>query len=906
MKDKGYVLHIIPNTHWDREWYYSLEKFNLRLTKLMDRLLDLLEKDPQFRTFLMDGQVLAVLDHLAQRPENAERIKELIAEDRLQVGPWYTQPIESLCDGESLIRNLMLGIKESKKLGRATMISYIIDGFGHISMLPSILKGFGINEAVAWRGMPEGSKSVFCWSTQNDSILMFYSNAGYGEATAMPYNADDFEEIIDGHVFRRKGLRSRIRDIIAIRKDKAVSEHLMLLNGIDHSFAQEDLTKVIKKTNELFPEYTARHSSLEEYIYSVKSSVTEYQHYNGELMDSVETPVLGDVHSTRPEVKLWNFRTEQMLIKWAEPISVYSYLMNNRYPASELTKAWELLLQNHFHDSIASSSVDTVFRDVMCRFERSFDIAEEVSREGMLRVSQHIRKGKTDGIDNFHLIVFNPLSWTRDELTKAAIEVPREYNWDNVALEFDGDETAVSILKVTDGAVLKYDPYRGHPVRFPIRTFEISFKTGEVAGNGYKLFRVIQKEGKCDPGLIPSYEDIGNEYFRIGFNKNGSFELLDIQTGAGYKNLNTFEDRGEAGNGYLHKAPDVDNIICTAGTDAVISVTEQNRYETVVQTEVTMLLPAKIEDDRKKRAGGTVPCKIKSRISIKKRCRRIDIKTTIDNRACDHRLRAIFPTGIQTEAVSAGQPFDVVNRPIPSIVMKKEMAEEPSGVKPFQFFVDISDGEKGLMVSAGGLYEYEVPDDEEKEIILTLLRCTDKIDEESMKGIKGFDIPLAQCIGEYTFEYSVIPHAGRWGNSIRDALEFVDPMNALQIKTLEEDLLPFGRSEKSFPELDTSGFFISLESGTLYLSCIKKHISRDSLVIRIVNVFPDNGRGKIKTGMPWLELAEAYFLDLNEEKVERIRLDDRYSFDVALPPKCIKTIELLLDRKDPGRSKNER
>ena len=183
-----------------------------------------------------------------------------------------------------------------------------------------------------------------------------------------------------------------------------------------------------------------------------------------------------------------------------------------------------------------------------------------------------------------------------------------------------------------------------------------------------------------------------------------------------------------------------------------------------------------------------------------------------------------------------------------------------------------------------------------------VLRCTDKIDEQSMKGIKGFDIPLAQCMGEYTFKYSVIPHAGRWGNSLRDALECVNPMKALQVKTLEEDLMPFGRRGISFPELETSGFFISLESDTLYLSCIKKHGSRDSLVIRIVNVFPDKGRGKIKTGMPWLELIEAYFLDLNEERGESIRVDDRSSFDVSLPPKCIKTIEILTRQ---GRSRKE-
>ena len=38
-------IHLVPHTHWDREWYFTLEEFRYRLVKLMDRLIDLMEKD---------------------------------------------------------------------------------------------------------------------------------------------------------------------------------------------------------------------------------------------------------------------------------------------------------------------------------------------------------------------------------------------------------------------------------------------------------------------------------------------------------------------------------------------------------------------------------------------------------------------------------------------------------------------------------------------------------------------------------------------------------------------------------------------------------------------------------------------------------------------------------------------
>lgn len=54
-------MHIVPHTHWDREWYYSLEKFRYRLIRLLDLLIDLMEKD-RIRYFILDGQTIAIED----------------------------------------------------------------------------------------------------------------------------------------------------------------------------------------------------------------------------------------------------------------------------------------------------------------------------------------------------------------------------------------------------------------------------------------------------------------------------------------------------------------------------------------------------------------------------------------------------------------------------------------------------------------------------------------------------------------------------------------------------------------------------------------------------------------------------------------------------------------------------
>ena len=88
-KKRGYV---IPHTHWDREWRYPIWENRLYLRDLMKELMETLENNPEYKSFLMDGQAVAVLDYLEVCPEDRERLEGLIQNGRIQVGPWYTLP----------------------------------------------------------------------------------------------------------------------------------------------------------------------------------------------------------------------------------------------------------------------------------------------------------------------------------------------------------------------------------------------------------------------------------------------------------------------------------------------------------------------------------------------------------------------------------------------------------------------------------------------------------------------------------------------------------------------------------------------------------------------------------------------------------------------------------------------
>src|ERR1700757_1906451 len=131
---------VVPHTHWDREWYWPFERFRLELARVVDEVLDVLESDPAFASFTLDGQAVILEDYLELRPAQEQRLRALIAAGRLETGPVYIQPDEFLVGGEALVRNLLAGRAVCERFGAApTTVAYLPDGFGHPEQLPQIL-----------------------------------------------------------------------------------------------------------------------------------------------------------------------------------------------------------------------------------------------------------------------------------------------------------------------------------------------------------------------------------------------------------------------------------------------------------------------------------------------------------------------------------------------------------------------------------------------------------------------------------------------------------------------------------------------------------------------------------------------------------------------------------------------
>ncbi|HYX48730.1 MAG TPA: hypothetical protein VE843_03255, partial [Ktedonobacteraceae bacterium] len=449
---------LVPHTHWDREWYQTFQQFRMRLVHAIDRLLDILDRDPAFTHFMLDGQTIVLDDYLEVRPENAERLKNYIRSGRIQVGPWYLQPDEFLVSGESLVRNLQIGLRQAAEFGGQMRAGYVPDIFGHIAQLPQILRGFGIDNAIFWRGVgTEAHKSEFFWTAPDGSqvlVIFLAGLMGYSNARDMPFNPEEFA--------------ARVELLVAPLLPMATTNTVLFMNGSDHLEPQDGLPETIEAANRLLAHINPEHAkllsqygpleidgqikhidsihvrmgTLPEYIQAVqqqieRSPATSLQVLSGEMRSSQLSHLLPSVLSTRMWIKQENVATEHLLERWVEPLTAWAWKLGAPYPQGFVRLAWKYLLFNHPHDSICGCSIDQVHRENSVRFAQSQQIGEDLATQAM-----HHLASVTDTRATIHMnsnqphrdreatpiLVFNPAPGPRTEAVQIRTQLPGSLN----------------------------------------------------------------------------------------------------------------------------------------------------------------------------------------------------------------------------------------------------------------------------------------------------------------------------------------------------------------------------------------------------------------------------------------------------------------------------------------------
>lgn len=865
-----HTLHIVSHTHWDREWYLTFQQFRMRLVDLVDHLLDLLDRDPDFISFHLDSQTIVLEDYLAIKPQNRERLARYIRSGRIIIGPWYQLNDEFLTSGEATIRSLLIGTRIAHQFGACAAVGYLPDQFGNLSQMPQIFRGFGIDNAIMGRGYQRvgDRKMEFLWKSPDGSqvtaSLMAY---WYNNAQHVPEDPEQAQKYIE-----------ELHDRMAAH---SVSSHLLLMNGVDHLEPQQSLSPILKELNQrLQGGDRIIHSTVEAYINAVKKEIAEngtaLETHTGELREDRGGSVLAGTLSTRMYLKQANHHAQVTLEKFAEPLAAFAMQEGERYPQEFLHYAWKLLMQNHPHDSICGCSIDQVHREMMPRFAQVEQVGEELIARASQAIADRVALAEP-APGEMGVVVLNTLNWVRTDPVQVTLVYPLgdpargnpqrddSRKLDGIKITGpDGEEVPFAVMsnQVTMRTVLS-------PVELPldqwVQEISVEFVARDVPACGYQAYRVTPVKAMPQFAAWDDPLDLHWEPY--------------------------LESCGDVGDEYLYRKPVQDQVqmlpLKSVDTDQEQTAVRQT---TVYRFNWQTLSP-KAGEDGSSRVMAYASCRTTTWITRWRDCPRMEFTTYFDNQVKDHRLRVVFQNrrhDFQPEpySVAEGQ-FDVLRRPL----AHPHAAEGAATFHPQQNWValegqDLKSGERrSVAVINQGLPEYEIYNEEnDPKLAVTLLRCVGYL---SRRGDgPQIETPEAQCIGEHTFHYALLETSGGWeeGKLWKQAHQFNAPLRAVQTD------LSQGREGRYLP----AGLsFLTVEPDTLVVTAIKRAEDElQQLIVRFFNISdqPVSGGRVALRGA-----TAAWKVNLNEEAREPLAIGPDGALELpTIRPKEIVTLAFQL------------
>ncbi len=919
---KKTTAHIISHTHWDREWYMPYEKHHFYLVKLMDSLLDLLQKDPEYKSFHLDGQTIILEDYLQVRPEMKPILDRFIREGRLHIGPWYVLQDEFLTSSEANLRNLLLGHEQASEYGVICHAGYLPDSFGNMGQAPQIFKQAHIDSAIFGRGVRATGKA-----NADQSLESYMSH--YSE---MFWESPDGSRVI-GILFAnwyhngweiptdKKGSLEYWQQHLQDVEKYASTSELLFMNGCDHQPVQLDLSEALRTARELYPDIEFVHSNFDHYIQEIKKSIpSNLAVIQGELRNQRTHGLdsLVNTASSRIYLKQWNQKCQTALEKVAEPLAVMLYPQSGSYPHDHLRYAWKTLMQNHPHDSICGCSLDEVHREMETRFEKSYHYTQTIIEESKRHLAEQIN---TTCFEKYQgrVVPFVVVNTTGDD--RSAV-VSIELELDRGVLGYDRRKQLIDELEQLSiglGAIVdasgnpvdatiehlgvKYGlalPERTFRIPYFARTIRVTFQAEHMSGLSYQTYAWVEQsiltssssqEKMTAKNTTISHSHskptLENEHLKVLIHENGTLEITHKASNTTYKDALLFEDVGDLGNGYMFFQPKGEKPLTTLQQKAEITFIEQQSYRTVYEIKLNWQLPVSANDtllaeqlkivpiwDREaQRAIQTVSIAMTTQVILEKNSTMVKFKTTLHNHAKDHRIRVCFPTDIETTVHYADSIFEIPMRQnTPHAVW-----ENPSHCQHQQAFVNVRNDSYGLTIANQGLPEYEILRDGRNTIAVTLLRAVGELGDFGY-----FPTPEGQCQGEYTFEYAFIPHGKSLGeieDTYKVAYQYQVPMTTQQTTLHTGSVTPCHQ-------------FFNWSGEHLAMTAVKMNATTHGYVYRWFNMSTQPTTLRVEsmhTNGKW------YRSNVLEEKLELIPLYETNQLKVDIRPAEIVTLLQIVE-----------
>lgn len=878
------------------------------LVKMMDELIEIMENDPEYRFFTLDGQAIVLEDYLEVRPQMRERLTRLIRDGRILIGPWYSLVDCYSVNPESIVRNLLVGDAFCKQFGEPMKLGYSIFSFGQMAQLPQVYAGFGIHDIVFYKGasVREFPQSEFIWRAP-DGTKAFATRLGKEKRWNFFFDFDI--PVILGGDAKKPGWQSKFNDTvrlchmndeafrnqyalelqtdIRIREEKieesvntvmellseSAAEHVFLaFEGTDFTSPLKEIPEALKMANRIMDgKVQLVHSNPVAYFEEVKQDIdlASLKEYEGEMRFGPINHVHAETMGTNSEIKQAMFAAENTIIHYAEPLSALLLAHGGVYEKDILDLAWKYLLATQAHDSVHGSGDPKIKTDNLNCLAQVQEIANSVTRRAVEGICERIRlSGDKEDIS---VVVFNTTPYERDDTIRLTLDIPQEERVEDYWLEYlDGRRVECYQLGKKEFNLAMVHR-KNRPKSVYCDRFEVMAYITGIPAMGYTVLKLKRKKGDIATSTNPfplgyfPYDPIAksgnvldNGLLRITIQPNGTLDVYDYETEKTVSGLNTLYDIGSAGDFWVHREPYYNSTLSNKGGAARIELIANSSLSATYRITVTLDIPESLDESRTARSRHTVPTEIATEVTLKKASRRVDFVTSLDNRCGDHMMVASFPTGIAAEQADWESPFEIRRRDVDKFTNENGKKGPELERQAMQNFLHLSDDTASFSLFTKGLKEVGTTSDRGAVINLTLFRATTNTFPIHNDLLIGFENETSQCYGKQRFEYAV--YVGKpemtMAQVIVESRKYITPPIAAELGA--------GTGGQLAQELS----FLKKENDRVVISCLKRcEKDEKALILRLYNPTDSVQQERLTLDKP---IHSAMLTDMKEEPVETL------------------------------------
>ena len=773
---KQFTVRAIGNSHIDMAWLWPWTETVEVVRNTFQSVLDLMREYPDLKFTMSSARTYEWMQE--KYPDMFAQIKQRVKEGRWEVvGGMWVEPDLNMPDGESLVRQILVGKRYfQKNFGVDIKIGWNPDSFGYNWQLPQIYKKSGIDYFVTSKLLwatdyTKFPYRLFWWEAPDGSRLLTYFPHEY---------ANDFNPVQitkDLSVYAPLIYGNKTTD----------SPQMLYLYGIgDHGGGPTrmmvDEANRLSDPNTVFPKIdfsTAKQffADLQQQLPSLKVPT-----WKDELYFEYHRGVYTSQADTKQRI-----RQDEELMLDAEKYASLASLFGRPYGQDQFELAWKNLLFDHFHDVMPGSGIAVNYLDAKRNLEDVARSANELTNGSLDEILAHVN---TQG-DGVPVVIFNSLSWPRTEVVEVEVQLPGQAKQVEV-VDAAGKRVESQLLAMDSGTnrgrvlVLATTPALGYKTYFVrpagksasdsetpnSQTVQVS---GETLKNSYVQIKVDSQSGCLTSildvrtqteALAPPETDTGGPTKAVCGNLLQAFYDKPKQWDAW-----NIDSDFEKQHWDLEKADEV-KVVENGPLRAVIRVKKHFQNSTFVQ-DITMY------------AG--VP--------------RVDVKMQADWHEKHILLKVAFPLSAHNDKATFEIPYGSIERP----TTRNTPAEQAKFEVPAQRWADLSDSKHGFSLLNDSKYGYDVRGN---VLRLSLLRSPEWPDPHADEG-------------HHEFTYSLYPHAGSWrdAQTVRRGYELNYRLIAI-------------RSDKHEGTLPAEHSFVGVEPDNVVLTAIKKSEDDDSLVLR--------------------------------------------------------------------------